>query len=151
MDEARWDELVEKAAELAGYKRLEWPDFIDGLPNKLPKKIDLWITGGLALNGFTCHDLDFYAKGGDEVLYMNFAIYELFYPIYRKHAHVGNIIYSLRPTPVIIQLYEQGVLKDRTFLKTLVKVLKEKIPQENGYIADLRDRISAVEILLGIK
>lgn len=132
-------------------QRLEWPDFINALPDILPDAVDLGIIGGLTLNGFTRKDIDWYFPIDDDYDYVQsftLSLQELAKDLFNKPSEVGNIIAPLKPTPIPIQLYDKGVLRDRATLIALVVVRPKKIRNIINYIAAIEERLDAIESTL---
>lgn len=155
MTREEWDEL--KSRNQINNERLEWPQFIAGLPDTLPEPITLYVTGGLALNGFTVHDFDFWMDGDETVRYYTTPLNKIMFDIFSKPAGVGNWIRDEEPPATRIKLYENGVLLDREMLTALVVVQPTKIPQRSGpevrfeqFMSDMTARIEAIENMLNI-
>ena len=133
-------------AQFVQITRLSWNDFITGLPDTIPDPINLTITGGLTRNGFTENDIDFMLVGdrnnaGQYTASLDAMTTELF----GKGSHIGHRLVDARPPNVVVELYQNGVLKDREALKALVTEQDNKIQVISGTLKGVIERIESLE------
>ncbi len=74
--------------------------------------------------------------------------------VYGRHLNLGNHVWAYVPTPIPIQLYDAGVLRERQSLKGLVVELADPIPSKKladvEFRQEMEARIQVIEDRLGL-
>lgn len=111
MTKEEFEHLVKIADDIQIGKKLTLKQFKAALPEQLPFNMDfdVYLTGGLARNQETTHDIDVIIEPKEAFEKYRFVIAALLRRRFKRLCCVGFKVYeTVRPTPLKIQIYKAG-------------------------------------------